>query len=235
MKLLVSNYIGTIKPYYGNNPSILEKQEFNKNLKKIKKFIEDGNKFMISTLNDFSNINKEISSYKIIYDYLSILNGRVILDKNNQVIYANYIDEKVLMELDKISYLIRKIDFYNEYQKTSNIENIVSLNINIEKDKKIIEFIKEIRDKYPDVKIEYNNLMHILKIKNKSNKSLAIKQLIKCENLPITKEDIITVGSGEKDFEMIKNYNGYRLSNSNYKLMSINNITTSVQKLIKKI
>lgn len=233
MKLLVSDYDGTIKTFQ-NNPSFYENIVFKKNLQFIKRFIEHDNIFMISTGRNLSSILKEMNKYNIIYDYLSAFNGRVIYTKNNGIIYANYINNNIINKILNNN-IIKKAYLLNSYGEESNKENIVYLKIILNTYKDIKEYILEWKKTYPNLKIDYNIIFNSIYIRNEFNKSLGIKKLLEIENLDIEKENIITIGDGENDLEMIKDYNGYRMLISNYKLISAtSNVTSSVHKLIKK-
>jgi len=228
MKLLVSNYNGTIKPYY-NNPTFIDNYTFYKNIVYIKKFMKN-NKFMVSTSDNFFNIKNELEKNNILYDYLSTLNGRVIYDNEGKVIYGSYLNKEVLSDLKD---LIIKLKMYNEYGITDNLENIIYIDSIIYKSNNIIDFIKQLQKKYPNVKFEYNMLINKLCVRNKSDKTLAVKELLNLTHL--TKKDVVTVGSYINDIKMINDYNGYRVSNSHYELSDISNVTPSLYKLIKKI
>ena len=84
MKLLVSDYDGTIKPY-DKNPNFIEKLIFKENIKSINDFMKN-NKFVIATGRNTKSISDETEKYEIKYDYLISYNGRVIVDNNNNVI-----------------------------------------------------------------------------------------------------------------------------------------------------
>jgi len=95
MKMLISDYDYTIKPFE-NNPSIYERIVFKKNIDSIKRFIDRDNIFVIATGRTTSSIMDELKKYKINYSYLIAYNGRVIIDRNNKVIYANYLNQDVI-------------------------------------------------------------------------------------------------------------------------------------------
>ena len=100
MKLLVSDYDGTIKTY-DKNPNFVEKIIFRENIKTINNFIKD-NRFVIATGRNTKSIYDETKKYKILYDYLISYNGRVIVDKNNNIINAEYINRDFFNDLFNI-------------------------------------------------------------------------------------------------------------------------------------
>lgn len=233
MNLLISDYDGTIKTY-DNNPNMLEKYTFKKNIEEIKRFIERKNKFIIATGRSTDSIEREIIRYNIPYNYLITYNGRVSLDKDNRLINAEYIDNKFLDELKDIN--IRNISLFNEYEKTNFNKNLIYIYLSLKNYKDNKKYLTEWTSKYPDLKIDYNILFNYLIIRKKYNKLQGIKDLINKENITIPNNSIITVGDNINDIDMINEYNGYRMFISNPELLfKTNNVTTSVHKLIKKI
>ena len=75
-------------------------------------------------------------------------------------------------------------------------------------------------------------ILNILTIRNKFNKSLGIQEL----NNQVSLNNIITIGDESNDFEMLKDYNGYRLFTSNPELLlATKKSVLSVHRLIKKL
>lgn len=235
MFLLVSDYDGTLKPYE-KNPNIIEKEIFKKNLLATKKFMEKGNIFSIATGRSTDSIKDEVSKYNINYDYLLTYNGRVILDKHDNIVYANYIDKSFIEFLIKNKEIIKGITLYNEYGLTKSPKNIIYIKLRLKEPKDSKKLIEEINEKYPEIKMDYNIIFKDISIRNNFNKGLGIEELIHSKKLEITKDKIITVGDEINDIEMLEEYNGYRMIVSHPKLLlSTSNYTTSIHKLIKKI
>src|SRR5574344_1034320 len=90
MKLLVSDYDGTLKPDIKN---------LYLNIEAIKRFKEKGNTFMISTGRSFVSIKKEITKYNIPYDFLSCNDGAILFDNNDNILYKNIIEKELLILL----------------------------------------------------------------------------------------------------------------------------------------
>ena len=231
MKLLVSDYDGTIKTY-DNNPSKIEKYIFFKNIKAINDFCND-NKFVIATGRNTSSIYNETKKYNILYNYLISYNGRVIVDKNKDIINAQYIDNNFLQELNNIN--IKKLSLFNEFGEAKSDENLIYIYLTPNSIKSISNNLNEWRNKYPNLEISYDFLFNSISIRKKCNKLLGIKELLKIEN-DIKNEDIVVVGDEMNDKDMIEYFNGYRMLISNPGLIfSTNNVVTSVHKLIKKV
>ena len=222
-----------MKPF-DKNPNTIEKYIFKKNIEEIKKFIESDNKFAIATGRTTDSIEKEILRYHIPYNYLITYNGRVILDKDNKLINAEYINNNFIEDLKNIE--IKDIVLFNEYERTNFNKDIVCIYLTLKNFINIKKYMVEWTYKYPDLKIDYNLLFNYIVIRKKYNKMLGIENLLEKENLNISKSNIITVGDEINDIEMINEYDGYRMFISNPKLLlTTNNVTTSVHKLIKKI
>jgi len=234
MKLLAADYDSTL--YTSRNGIKL-------NIPAIKKFRENGNKFVIATGRTFESIKKEINYYNIPYDYLSCNDGTVIFDSKNNLISTKYLNK---FEINDISYYlnafkkvgyIKKIIFYNEYKNILDCidehnENIVEIGaqLNIFKDPhKLIEEMKEL---FHTIEVyKYPNIIFIKKPKNKSN---AVTEIAKIEN--IQPNNVFTVGDGKNDLEMVRDFNGYNMLFSHPDLYKVSTGTvTSVRQLIKKI
>src|SRR5574344_513211 len=93
MKLLVSDYDGTL------NPDCTHLEELRLNIKAIRNLKESGHKFMLSTGRNFSSIKEEIKKHNIPYDYLSCNDGAALFNENDELIMASYIDGHVLNDL----------------------------------------------------------------------------------------------------------------------------------------
>lgn len=234
MKLLVSDYDYTIKPYE-KSPNLIERIIFKKNIGSINRFIENGNKFVIATGRNTTSIQDEVKKYGINYDYLIAYNGRVIVDKNNKIIYANYIDENLYDYLIN-SGLIENSILFNEYESTENKNNLIYIKAKLNTYENIKELIKTLKEKYPNIKIDYTYLINMLLIRNNFNKYLGIEKLLEKEDLNIDRNDIYTVGDETNDIEMLHEFNGTRMFLSNPALVfTTNNTTLTVNGLIKRL
>ena len=234
MKLLVSDYDYTIKPYE-KNPNILEKNIFKKNIEAINRFQEKGNKFVIATGRNTASIQDEVKKFGINYDYIIGYNGRVIVDKNDNLLYANYLDENLLEELFNNEMISNYISF-DEYASTERKNNLIYIKIKLNTYKNIKILIQKLKQKYPNIKINYTYLLNMLLIRNDFNKCLGIEKLLELENLEVDRNDIYTVGDETNDIEMINEFNGTRMLVSNPSLIfTTSNTTPTVKALIKRI
>lgn len=236
MKIIFSDYDGTIKTFL-NNPNIFEKITFEKNLKSINNFLRNDNKFVITTGRSTSSILEEIKRYKINFSYLTTYDGRVTFDNNLDLLDAKKISKEVLLELKKIienEKIIKRATIYDEYGKIDEINEVVLMSI---KPKSINELQKNLRSMFEyenSISIIPNFLYNEIVVAPKSNKVDGARFLIEKNNWNI--KDVCSVGDSKNDLELLTEYDGYRmLFSHNCLLMPIENVTTSVHKLIKKI
>ena len=232
MKLLVSDYDGTIKTY-DKNPNFVERLIFRKNIDAINDFCDD-NKFVVATGRNTKSIYDETYKYDILYNYLIGYNGRVIVDKDNNIINAEYIDNEFLNELNYVN--IKDLTLYDEFKLNNTVDKPIYIYLELYNIKDVKKCILDWKERYPNLEISYNYIFNTIIIRKKSNKLLGINKLLEIEDIDIEKQNIITVGDETNDSEMIKYYNGYRMFFSNPKLwFTTNNVTPTVYKLIKKI
>lgn len=219
MKLLVSDYDGTLKPDIKN---------LMVNIEAINEFRKKGNHFSIATGRDYYSIKKEIDKYNIKYDYLITNDGALTLDGNDNVLSAEIIEEEIIKELRKI--LNDKYKNFNEF-KIPNTDTIIELQL-ITNLFDSLDEIKSLVSSDSSMKISklYKLFLKFIFIKKYCNKSTAIKKI---EN---NYSEIITVGDNLNDLEMLRDYNGYKMLYS-YPIMYTKNIktTTNVHSLIKKL
>lgn len=236
MKIIFSDYDGTIKTFL-NNPNIFEKITFEKNLKSINNFLRNDNKFVITTGRSTSSILEEIKRYKINFSYLTTYDGRVTFDNNLDLLDAKKISKEVLLELKKIienENIVKRAAIYDEYGKIDEINEVVLMSI---KPKSINELQKNLRSMFEyenSISIIPNFLYNEIVVAPKSNKVDGARFLIEKNNWNI--KDVCSVGDSKNDLELLTEYDGYRmLFSHNCLLLPVENVTTSVHKLIKKI
>ena len=73
MKLLVSDYDLTLNSF---------DYDVRFNMYFIEKFQRDGNLFFLNTGRNYESIRREISKYRINFDYLGCCDGNLVLNKN---------------------------------------------------------------------------------------------------------------------------------------------------------
>lgn len=237
MKMIVSDYDNTIKRFYGI-PNTIQKIDLILDLRYIKKFIEEGNLFNISSKRTITSIREEIEKYKVPYSYITANGGLVTFDKNDKLIYAEYLEKEMLIAIEELS------------KKTNLLENLTMYDVNGNKQKELKDelisvglTVRNVRDtiaffKSLNIDLGKYHLSHKrfgFSISNVVNKKIGIDLLLeKMDNKP---EEIITVGDSFHDIEMIYEYNGWCIKDSEldlYNSGSINRIP-NIRTLIKKV
>lgn len=226
MYLLATDYDGTLKK---NNHSLYL------NLDAIDRFRNQGNKLAIVTGRSFSSIKKEILNYDINYDYVSCNNGLIVFDNNDNIINRKTLDNKIaniiLDELEKDDSVVH-INTYGDYEKVNNINNILEFSVRFKSRRQALLFKKYIEDKLKEVRcINFENRLFI---GSDITKKDAVSFIHNLEN--IDKIKVYTIGDDINDLEMLKEFNGYKIFNTNPRMI-FNNIpvTKDVYTLIKKI
>lgn len=221
MKLLVSDYDGTLNPYIGDIQS---------NLNEIKKFCDRGNIFMISTGRSFESIKKEINKHNIKYDYLSCNDGSVLFDKYDNLLYVQYLNIKLLNKLVEDINSIDIIKKYNKYGIYGKIENGDTVELELKVPFLNIKPAIELLEEYPC--FAHDIYPGRIYIKKHGGKSKTINYLLKKHNI----QDVYTVGDSTNDIEMLREFKGFKMYTGTINLIK-NDIKPiiSVKSLVKKI
>lgn len=205
MFLLATDFDRT---FYTNNIDL------KRNIDNLPKFRER-NKFVIITgrsYGDFINLTKN----SIKTDYLIVNHGATIL-KDDEIIKSIYISEstkKKIMEL----FDFNKITYFASHDKDSRVDintlDLSKINIQLSDNlvaKKAADYINE---NFSDIEayISMRHKNHIEIVNKKANKANAIRYVSNLEK--INKHLIYTVGDGYTDIEMIKQFNGYAISDA---------------------
>lgn len=215
-KILISDYDNT---FYINDDDIKN------NMKKVKKFRDKNNIFAIATGRSYDDFNRKLKEYPIKFDYLIINQGATILDSKGNIIENYIIDNNIKNNLIE--------DLELKDQDTmfacSLLESRVSIKNNkitkVHKKYETLDIAKKmnemINERYSKYIISYliTSVNAIEIISSKTNKANAINKIAKIEN--IKKRDIFTVGDSYNDIEMIENFNGFCVTNSEKEIKDI--------------
>lgn len=237
MKMIISDYDGTIKRFRGE-PNIIQRIDLIKDLKRIREFINDGNKFTISSERTTSSMKEEIKKYKIPYDYLTTYGGLVTIDKDDKLIYAEYLSQEILKAIEKLlisTDLIKEIKAINtEGKKENNLqEQLILIGLEVKKIRNVIDFLKSLNIDINNYHFSYSN--NGIWIHNIINKNIGITNLLK--HISLEPEEIITVGDSFYDLKMINEYDGWCIKHSELNLYNNEtmNVTPNIRTLIKTI
>ena len=86
---------------FDNTLYVKDEIEMKKNISSVKKFINNGNIFMIITGRSFSNIKKVLTELDIPYSYLICQDGANIFDKDDNCIKSTLLNKNKSQILDK--------------------------------------------------------------------------------------------------------------------------------------
>ncbi len=192
MKLLVSDYDKTIeierifrKPYIPKGT-----------IPRIRKFMSEGNMFMIATSRPYNSIIEEIYEHDIPYDFVSTLNGSIIHDNDGNVLYSKEMMKLDIENLYKTFKCIEKIELIKN--KDRDLYYIFKTKL-FTSSKELIERLEKNGFNVQSWFMNTYNIVH-----GYSNKIDSIKFLQK--ELEISNNDIITIGDSSDDLQMIKDY-----------------------------
>lgn len=210
MKLLVSDFDGTLFIDY---PSL------EKNIHAIQRFREEGNLFVINSGRNYTSLMKEIKQYQIPYDYLICIDGSKIFDSKGNEISSITIDSSISGELFQkliASGVTNEVYFDDGYQlfprPITKPNSIIARYYNSEMAERILQ---ELVQNYPEID-GYLSAHWINITSSKSNKAVGIRLLCEMEHLSPT--HIYTLGDGNNDLSMIREFEGYTVQNANAKL-----------------
>lgn len=212
-------------------------KDYINNIKIINEFVDKDNMFIIVTGRNISHLLKDIKGYNIKYSYLICNDGGIIYDKNLKVIYRNDIDsvisKKIYDELrDNDAVLEPLID--TSFKLTTFFETPANAIIVRPFDaNKTRDLLVKLETNYPQIHGYISeNWLNITDIN--TSKANGIKFLE--EKLNLNHNDIHTIGDAINDIPMIKQYNGYIVSNSSPELKEVtNNIVIDFADFIKKM
>ena len=202
-KLLISDYDGTYKIKGCNDVDIKA------NNSAIEKFINCGNKFVISSGRVYIDVLAEIKKYQILVSYFSCANGNAIFDNFSNLISYNKITYKDILVFKEFFQIFDYIKSYNPYGEEDN-KNIVEFEIRYKNNEAKEKFKKYLLDNciynfYHSV--DDPLIIHIFNFKH--SKSDSIEMISDIEH--IDKNDIYCIGDGYNDLDMIRKYNGYSI------------------------
>lgn len=224
MKCLVSDYDQTFKTSIKN---------LYLNIEGIRKFRRKGNKFIIATGREFKSIKSEINKYEIEYDYLICNNGLIIFNNKDNIINCYPLSKDNIKKIyNSFKGVECNISKYNFYEHTLSDENILEIKASFDSNEIAKNHKNYIESNINNIHCDIFNKN--IYIGNYTSKATAINEILKIEN--ISKEDIYTIGDDINDLEMLEEFNGYKMLNSNKNLWFKGIPTkTQVHRLIKKI
>lgn len=207
-KMLVSDYDQT---FYTNDIDI------EKNKIAVDKFRKDGNIFVIATGRSYQDFKNKLNEYNFSYDYVILNHGATILDRNDNILKNYSIDNNIIMdiksnlELEKsiLNFCCSKFESRVDY----NHLNLTKIAVKYNTKEEAIKINNIINNKFSNfVNAYYVTKNSVEIISNMTSKSKAIASLL--EILNIHKDSVYTIGDGQSDIDMIKDYNGYAMKDA---------------------
>ena len=230
MKILISDYDGTINRF-SDNVYLSDLISLKRDVLAIKRFINKGNLFVISTGRSFVSMYNEINKFKLKYNYLTVNNGLVTFDYKNNIVDATYLNKEFIRLINDLDGIISKIQLLNEYGINSK-NNIVRIKF-IVNDIKL--FYNEIEKhlKYYNLCM-YSNLRDFT-IQSNTDKTDGINKLVEKIDMP-GETKIITVGNSINDADMIKSFDGYYMfDESEFINYFDKKVVKNIRELVKKL
>ena len=230
-KILISDYDGT---FYQNYIDI------KKNIDKVNEFRTLDNLFVLATGRSYVDLKQKIDKYEIPYDYLILNHGALLLSKDLEIIKVFTLDKELV---DSILEYANNKDIYDVIlisafdKNVTDTLNIVKIMLKLYSYDKALEVKNYIDKSYTNIRSylvrdEEHYLVEV--VSNKASKSLMIDKILDKEE--IVKKNVYTIGDGINDIEMIRDYNGYRVSNSCKELVSVTDrVIDNVSDLISRI
>ena len=214
MNLIISDFDGT---FYDKN--------YDENIEFVKS-IKENYDIVIATGRNFKSLKSDL---KIDCPYYVCNDGGYILDKNEKLIYKNYINNnsiKIIYErMKKLGYNEYFFDYIDHFD-TKLKDKINKLSIRIKDDKASLDIkylLKDIDDVYAYISTNWINVLS-----RDSSKEKAVETLLKLTNY----DKVYVIGNEINDYEMLKKYNGYLISKeNNNKFNTINKFLDLKKKL----
>lgn len=198
MNLLVTDFDGT---FYDIN--------YKKNIELIKKY--NNLDFVIATGRNFTSLKNDL---KINCKYYICNDGGYILDNNHNLIYRNYIDSNtvsiIYSRIKNLGYNDYFFDNINTLNKNI-VDNVNKIAIKIENNntqQDMDYLLKDLSNIYAYVSTDWINIISM--DSKKENAVDFISKLNKYDN-------IYTIGNDINDYDMVKKYNGYFITDKENK------------------
>lgn len=198
------------------------------NIKAIEKWRDNGNQFCIVTGRSFRSITEHFPKIKDICDYYIVDGGSIVLNKNGELLRAFYFDPTVVAGVVEFSKSFPEIPATYYYTPNSEdadykTENVTKLRLWFADVGLLGAMAAKIREAFPvfAFTLDAGQPTHkalvgrkgfIEIVPNQFGKSNAISFLQQEAN--IATSNIVTVGDGLNDYEMVRDFNGFAIKGS---------------------
>lgn len=219
------------------------------NIEAVKEWRERGHQFCITTGRSYVSVTRKNPQIAGLCDYYIVDGGSILLSESGSIIEVFQFTPRIVLEITEFSKHLPEIPIPFYYTPDSEgiplkTENITKFrlffkNVDLldgaaellEKNFPVSAFTCEAASSHKELAGQ-NGFVEI--IPRELGKSHAIDVLRRRENIPL--EDIVTVGDGPNDYEMVRDYNGYAIKGS--KLNSLHHqlkTTDSVKSLVEQL
>lgn len=205
-----------------------DEQKTRKNIEAIKKWRSANNQFCITTGRSYRSVTEHFPEIAEISDFFIVDSGSIILSKNGGLLKAFYFDPDVVAGIIDLSKTFPEVPvayFYTPDSENADYktENITKLRLWFKDTSLLADAAKQIEKSFPVFAFTLNAGMPSHKaligrtgfveiIPIGLGKSNAIRFLQQEKNIPA--EDVVVVGDGFNDFEMVRDFNGFVIKNS---------------------
>lgn len=213
-KLIVSDYDGTYK-----KNDVIKGSEILENNDAVNNFINDNNIFMFATGRVFSSFYNEYVINNLFSDFISCANGNVIFNQNFDLIFFKTVKKDFLRSLKRYYKLIDSLNLRNSYGEI-DLNSVVELEIvykDLEAKKIILNYLhsNSIFSYYHDPKNPLT--VHIF-----NNDFDKVDSIYIVSNMnDVNRKNIFTIGDGDNDVKMIKEFNGFSIKSAKSNLKSV--------------
>ena len=222
--ILFSDFDGTL--FFRDDP-----KQVADNLEAVKAWRASGNQFCITTGRSYRSVSEQIPEIAKLCDYYIVDSGSIILSSDAKLIEAFYFEPTVVEQIVEFSKHLPEIPVAYYYipfaeDEKHKTEHVTKLRLWFE-DVSLLSTVKEqIKAQFPvyafDLALPDNGLPTVPALAGKRGfieiipigfgKSNAIQALGREKNIPSS--EIITIGDGLNDYEMIRDFNGYAIERS---------------------
>lgn len=208
MKVIVSDYDRTF--YTGI-------EDLKENQRAVKLFREQGNVFVFATGRSYQDFKREATRYHLHYDYVIIDHGAMILDQHDQILYHIEMDDSIMEALKNLLRLELCTNLFCCSGKEKRLKfeppHLSKIHLEYSDNEIAREVERDVNDTYNDYVVAYHISDCNLEIVASSvNKAHAISLL--AEKFHWETSKIYTIGDGNTDLFMIRNFHGFRMNQS---------------------
>lgn len=228
-----------------------EDEKTDANVRAIQKWRAAGHQFCISTGRSYKSVSSQLPIIEELCDYYIVDGGSIILFGSGKVLQSFYFDPGIIPKIVEFSQTFPEIPIPFYYTPTSEgfdyeANNVTKLRLWFKDSNLILWGTEQIKDSFPVLAFAqeavhkykelegYNGFVEILPID--CGKSHAVKFLVQKENIPV--ENIVTIGDGLNDHDMIRDFNGfaidgYELSRFHPELHTTPSLASLIDALLK--